>query len=111
MPPPRVAPAALARRSLNEAAQRLGEGRLDDARKLVAATQAIVRLSEAVDLADDYNPDPYEAEARQSLLRRAMFELAIDLSERLRHGRPMPEAYADLHASWLRGRVQEGADG
>lgn len=106
LPPPSVSPEALARRSLNEAALALGEGRLDDARKILSATQAIVRLHGTVDLADrDGAEDPFQVEARQSALRRAMFELAIDLFERLREGRPMPPAFDALYADYRRARA------
>jgi hypothetical protein len=109
LPPLRVSPAGLARRALGDAARALGEHRLDDARRLVSTASAVVRLGEAVDLTDDYSDDPFEMDARQSLLRKAIFQLAIDLSERLRDGRPLPDGYAELHAEMQRGRESDAA--
>ncbi len=106
LPPFRVSPAGLARRALGDAARALGDGRLDDARRLVTTTAAVVRLSETVDIADSWSDDPFEEEARQSLLRKAVFEMAIELSEALTAGRPLPPAYAGLHAELLAQRAQ-----
>ncbi len=109
LPPLRVSPEGLARRSLGEAARALGEGRLDDARKLVATCQSIVRLQGAVDLQEQYEDDPFEVDAGMSPLRRAMFALAVDLSDRLATGKPMPPDYAEFHAELMASRAAEGA--
>lgn len=101
LPPLRVSPAGLARRALGDAARALGEGRVDEARKLVGAAQAVVRLEQTIDLDDQWGDDPFEQEARHARLHRAMFEMAADLAERLAAGEALPPQYAHLHADWL----------
>ncbi len=44
-----------------------------------------------------------------SPLRRAMFALAVDLSDRLATGKPMPPDYAEFHAELMASRAAEGA--
>lgn len=109
LPPHRVSPTGLARRALGDAARALRDGRLDDARRLVSTCQAVVRLEQTIDLQDDWSDDPFEDDARQSLLRTAVFEMAIDLQEKLAAGRPLPEAYATLHESLTAQRARQDA--
>lgn len=64
-------------------------------------------LEQTVDLEDSWGDDPFEEEARHSLLSKAVFEMAIELSQRLAEGRPLPAAYADLHAELVAARARD----
>lgn len=98
-------PLSVARQALEGAARALAEGRPGEALAGVRAAEGIVRLGELVpDVGEIESAEA--AQARQAILREAVFEMAADLAGKLARGEAVAAPYAAMAAAL---RAENGA--
>lgn len=101
IPPFRIEPGGLARRSLEQAAESLAAGRPQDAVSFARAAELIARLDQSIpayDLADT----PEQVEWRQSTVESVIFEMAQKIAGAMLNGTEPPGSYRAAVAAWRR---------